>query len=127
MADPFASPDDVAARWRPLTPTEVDQATALLQDASVLIRAQYPGIDDQIVSGQLDSDAVLAVAANMVKRAMIGGATAEGASQVSQSAGPYSVSTSYANPTGNLFFTAADDMFIRGYQPAAKSVTYDTC
>lgn len=125
MADPFAVPDDVADRWRPLTSAESSTASALLQDASARIRSQYPGIDDQIASGAVDEDAVTAVATAMVIRAMISRGAA-GASQVSEAAGPFSQSFSFANPNGNLYLTADDDALIRGYWPAARSIAYDT-
>jgi hypothetical protein len=34
------------------------------------------------------------------------------------------VSHSFANPTGNLYITAAQDQMIRGYIPAATSARY---
>ncbi len=124
MGDPFADPSDVAARWRPLTPAEEETAAALLQDASALLRASYPGIDDQVASGAVDPDVMVAVAANMVKTAMIGLAAGGGATQYSETVGPFSTSTSFANPTGNLFVTQAMDAMIRGYRPRARSVRY---
>ena len=71
MAAPFATPADVAARWRPLSTAETTVALTLCADASALIRARFPGIDDQITSGTMDPDVVTAVVAGMVKRAMI--------------------------------------------------------
>jgi hypothetical protein len=110
---------DVADRWRPLTSAEQTVAETLLFDASMLIRARFPGIDDQIAAGGVDPDVVAMVVAGMVKRAMI--APADGLSQQSESVGPYSHSQSYANPLGNVFLTAADVTLILGYQPAAQS------
>jgi hypothetical protein len=68
MADPFADPSDVAARWRPLSDVESATASALLDDASALIRAEYPDIDSRIAAGVLSAASVLAVTAGMVKR-----------------------------------------------------------
>lgn len=115
----FANTLDVAARWRPLTSAEESTAEALLVDASLLIRARFPGIDAQVASGAIDSNVLVAVAAGMVKRAMI--APADGVSQESESTGPFSHSQSYANPLGNVFLTAADMTLILGYQPAGQS------
>lgn len=123
MAAPFATPDDIAARWRPLTQSEVDTAGALLGDASLRLRQEYPGIDDNITNGSLDPGVPLAVSVAMVKRAMLAGSAA-GISQQSDGMGPYSHSTSYANPLGNLFITADEDRFIRGYQPGGGSHGY---
>lgn len=118
----FATPDDVAARWRPLTSAEQTVAQTLLNDASMLIRARFPGIDAQAASGQVDPDALAAVTAGMVKRAMV--APADGITQQSESTGPFSHSQTYANPLGNVFLTAADITLILGYQPAGQSVGY---
>lgn len=122
MADPFATAADVAARWRPLTSAEETVADALLIDASLLIRARFPGIDGEVTSGQVDPAVLVAVTANMVKRAMI--APADGISQESESTGPFSHSQSYANPMGNVFLTAAEITMILGYQPAGQSVGF---
>lgn len=115
----FANTLDVAARWRPLTPAEESVADALLVDASLLIRARFPGIDAQVASGAVDSNVLVAVVSGMVKRAMI--APADGVSQESESTGPFSHSQSYANPLGNVFLTAADMTLILGYQPSGQS------
>lgn len=129
MADPFADASDVAALWRPLTDQETAQANALLVGASAMLRAEYPGIDDQITSGAVDAEVMTFVAASMVKTAMIGGANGDGARSVSQSAGPFSTSVSYVNPTGALYITPVFDRMIRGYRPAASSHKFgnDTC
>jgi hypothetical protein len=115
----FANTLDVAARWRPLTSAEESVAEALLVDASLVIRARFPGIDGQIDSGQVDSNAVVSVVAGMVKRAMI--APADGVTQQSEGTGPFSHSQTYANPLGNVFLTAADVTLIMGYQPTGQS------
>jgi hypothetical protein len=122
VSDPFASPDDVAARWRPLTSDEQVTAVALCEDASAVIRARFPGIDSQIASGALEAGVVTMVAANMVKRAMI--APADGVQSQSQTDGPFSMSQTYANPLGNVFLTAAEVTAIIGYQPRASSHRY---
>lgn len=122
MAAPFATADDVAARWRPLTPAEQSQADALCADASVLLCARFPGIDSQVTTGQVDDAAVVMVVCGMVRRAMIGGS--EGIQQQSETVGPYSQSQTYANPLGNVFLTAADLTAILGYIPAGGTHKY---
>lgn len=114
---PFATAADVAARWRPLTPAEETVAGTLVLDASALIRARFPGID-----GQVDPDILTMVVAGMVKRALI--APLDGVSQASEGTGPYSHSESFANPMRNMFLTAADEVLILGYQPAAVSMRF---
>lgn len=121
----YATPDDLAARWRPLTDQEVLTAGALLDDAALMLRAEYPGIDDNVTQGILDPGVLRAVSVAMVKRAMV---RPDGVTQSAETVGPYSASQSFANPTGNLYITAAEDRFIRGYRPGAMSVAYaDPC
>lgn len=122
MGDPFASPADVAARWRPLTDAEATVAAALVGDASAFIRARFPGIDSQVTSGAVDPLILELVVANMVKRALLAPDT--GVSQESQTAGPYGHSQTFANPLQNLFLTAAETTLIIGYQPRASSHKY---
>lgn len=119
MAAPFATVDDVAARWRPLTSAEQNVATTLVADASALIRARFPGIDDQIAAGGIDAQILTIVVSGMVKRALI--APDDGVSQESEGIGPYSRSQSFANPMRNVFLTEADLTLILGYRPTAGS------
>lgn len=118
----FATTEDVAARWRPLTDDETMVAATLLDDASAIIRSQYPGIDAQITSGAVDPANLLIVVAGMVKRALI--SPDEGVTQESQSVGPYSHSQTYANPLRNLFLTDADRLLIVGAARTASSTYF---
>lgn len=119
---PFATADDVADRWRPLTDSEESIAETLVGDASRIMRARYVGIDDWITAGTLDPQAATQVAAGMVRRALI--APFEGVDQQTETAGPYSHSQHYLNAARNLFLTAVDDLLIRGYRPRARSIRY---
>lgn len=105
MAEVFASADDVADRWRPLTPEEAARASVLIQDASLRVLRRFPTVLKRLESGDLDPLEVTAVVAGMVKRAMT---TTEGVTQRSEGTGPFSGSETYANPMGNLYFTADD-------------------
>ncbi len=122
MADPFATPDDVAARWRPLTPAEETVAETLVGDASRTLRARFPGIDASIAAGTVDAEAAKQVVAGMVKRALI--APQEGVDSTSETVGPFSYSQRYSNALRNLFLTAADELLIEGYRPRARSIRY---
>jgi hypothetical protein len=97
----FAVYTDLEARWKTLSSAEQETATVLLEDASVIIRAEVPGADD------LDPDLTKLVSCGMVKRAMIA-ADSEGISQDNRTAGPFSQQRSYANPMGNLYLTKQD-------------------
>lgn len=113
MSESFATSADVALRWRPLTPSEDAVAGVLVDDASDMIRSRWSDVDARIASGALSQASVVRVVAGMVKRAMIA-ADAAGIEQRSQGAGPFSVSEKYANPSGNLYFTAED---LRLFEP----------
>lgn len=119
MAAPFATSDDVAARWRPLSPAELQVADVLAGDASSLIRARFPGIDAQVVAGSIDANVLAMVVSGMVKRALI--APADGIASQSETVGPYSHSQTYANPLGNVFLSAGDLTLILGYIPSGSS------
>ena len=105
MATPFATAEDVQARWRPLTDAEYLVADTLTADASDMIRVRWPDVDDRITAGSLDADSVLRVVANMVRRSMLVGDN-EGWESRNESAGPFSHGGKLANPNGNLYFTA---------------------
>lgn len=104
----FATPDDLESRWRPLTPAERATADELLSDASAILRAECSGIDARIDDGRLDPAVPRMVVCAMVKRAMIAGDMAAGVSSHQQTAGPFSQSLSFVNPTGDLYLTKAE-------------------
>ena len=101
----YAEVSDLEARWRPLTDEEAARASALLDDASALIDA-YGQVDP---SDPDTGRALTAVVCAMVQRAMSSAATdAYGVTQQSMTAGPYTQSWSYSNPTGDLYMTKAE-------------------
>lgn len=68
----FATVDDVAVKWRPLTPAEEAWAQTLIDEASALARRGVAGLDDLVATGAVDpvlarrvvTDAVLRVLRN---------------------------------------------------------------
>lgn len=114
----YATPADVAARWRPLTPAEVEIATALLEDATVEIDATCPPADPPT-----DLPARKVVACRMVRRVMVAGVTLPGVSQQSQSAGALSASFTFANPSGDMYLTKADRRLLGCGQQRAFTVS----
>ncbi|MDU0349236.1 Gp19/Gp15/Gp42 family protein [Actinomyces sp. MRS3W] len=109
----FATPADLAARWRPLTDTEQARAQVLLEDATDMIKTEFPRWNEA-------SEATLRrVTVAVVKRAMIAGqgtgADALGpVSAQSTTVGPFSESFTYANPTGDMYLTKAERRALRG-------------
>lgn len=97
---PFASSADLKSRWPEMPDGTV--ADTLLADASQLIRDTCPGWTSA-------SEATLkAIACSMVKRAMISGLDNAGLSSSQETAGPFSQTWNYANPTGDLYLTRTE-------------------
>lgn len=123
MAEPFATVQDVIARWRPLTSDEYLIAEVLLGDASLMVRAEFGDIDQRIASGALDPGAPLSVVCQMVRRSMQASSVPGGAKSLQESVGPMSFSVTYENAAGNLFLSAAERALLGGPNPVrAKSV-----
>lgn len=110
MAD-FATAADLAARWRPLTPTEEAVAAERLADASAMIRTRAPGIDARITAGTLDAAVPRLVACEMVRRAM--SVADVGVASVQESAGPFSTNVSYSNAVGSIYISKAEMRLLR--------------
>jgi hypothetical protein len=100
----FATTDDLADRWRPLTAAELTPADTLLGSASRLVRSRIPDLDARIAAGTLDPLLVTDVVCEVVRRALTVRLT--GASQSSVSVGQVSESFTYSNPQSNLYLTA---------------------
>lgn len=99
---PYATVSDIEARWRSLSTGESARATVLITDASAML--------DKLVSvdpTDTEQAALLkTVCCNMVIRAMTATALDTfGVSQTSVTAGPYTQSYSYANPSGDMYLT----------------------
>lgn len=106
MMLPFATPADVAARWRPLSSGEEDVAKVLLADATDMIETRWPDMRDRVEAGSIGLGTLKRITANMVKRAMLN--PADGVSQQAQVNGPFTLSQTFANPNGNLYLSADD-------------------
>lgn len=109
----FATVDDVATRWRTLSESETTRCTALLADASDLIRTSCP-------NWQTASETSLRrVTCAAVIRALQSG-DMMGVSQTSQTTGPFSEQVTYANPGGDLYLTRAEKKTLGGVQRVAQ-------
>ena len=101
----YATVDDLEARWRYLDTEEQTRASALLDDAAVLL-------DSLVVVDPTDehqADVLRVVSCSMVQRAMVAATSdAFGVSQATMTAGPYSQNMSFANPSGDLYLTASE-------------------
>lgn len=108
----FATIDDVIALWRPITPEEVDRATALLPVISDSLRYEAKKVGKNLDT-MVEENAELAsvaksVTVDVVARTLNTSTTAEPMSQMSQSALGYSVSGTYLVPGGGLFIKKSE-------------------
>lgn len=100
----YATVEDVEGRWHSLTSDEQERCALMLNDAAV-------AIDMLTTVGDSKLEAAKIVSCNMVIRAMAASDSqndAFGATSVTTTAGPYSQSVSFANPSGDLYFTKLD-------------------
>lgn len=112
---PYATEQDLAAYWRPLTQAEQSRATSLLGAAADAIN-ELPGASGFV------STARHWVSLDMVKRAMIGG-DGDSTKSLSQSMAGMSATQQFVNPTGALYLTAKERNRLRGrFGQAAGSV-----
>lgn len=103
---PFATPDDLASRWRELGDGERKRAETMLDDASAILAAEMGrcgvGIDEE---DEAQATLLGLVCCSMVRRAMANDTSAD-VKSASLTAGPYSQQLSFANPAGNMYVTA---------------------
>lgn len=106
MAEPFATVDDLEARWRELDEQEQARAAVLIVDASNYIRVLAN--DDFSEASEETLEVLKAVTCDIVKRAMLSDIDDGAISSIQQTAGSYSESLNYANPTGDIYLTSLE-------------------
>ncbi|MDG3012150.1 hypothetical protein G4X40_18570 [Rhodococcus sp. D2-41] len=89
--DPFATPDDVEATWRPLSAVERSWAGLLLTAAALWIRGRKPGIDAADPAAKIVS---IGVVRSALERNQF-----EGRGSWSKTVGPRTESGAAADPT----------------------------
>ena len=100
----YADVSDLEARWRTLTEDEQARAAVLLDDASAMLAAAV-----MVDESDMQQDTLLKiVCCNMVQRSMSTGDDMFGVSQQSITAGPYTQSFNYSNPSGDLYITKSE-------------------
>ena len=104
----YATIEDMGNLWRALTETELARAPHLLEVASDTLRqmAQNRGLnlDSMLYNGEVYESVLKDVVVAAVGRALRASTTGEPVSQVTQSALGYSVSGTFLNPQGGMFF-----------------------
>jgi hypothetical protein len=107
----FASIDDLESRWRKLGEDEQVRAEVLLTDASLMIAQEcaHKGIDTgSLPAGDIFLELCKVVCINVVKRMMLRPADEPAMNAYQQGAGPYSMTLTYANPTGDMYLTKSE-------------------
>lgn len=98
----FAEVSDIEARWRDLSADEEARAAVLIEDASAMLSSLVT-VDD---SDEEQAALLKMVTCNVVIRSMSqSDSDLFGVSQTSMTAGPYSQSFSYSNPSGDMYLT----------------------
>lgn len=101
----YATVEDLEARYGELFDERQEQASVLLDDAAVLIDCMA-SID---TGDETRMAAAKAVSCSMVNRALSASESdMYGVSQQTMTAGSYSQSTSYSNPSGDLYLTGTE-------------------
>ena len=107
--DAYATLEDLQSRWRQLSADEQQRATTLLSDAAVKIAlaCKQSGVAID-AADELQSEALKSINCEMVKRAMMSPIDMPPVSSFAQTAGSYSESQTYVNPTGDLYMTLGE-------------------
>lgn len=104
----YATTDDLQTRWKPLSPSEIDRANVLLDDAAVFLRAEFARngktIDEE---DEMLMASLKIVSCAMVKR-MMNAMPVDGVSQVGLTAGPFNQQFTLSNPSGDMYLTARE-------------------
>ena len=101
----YATIDDLEARYGEVPSELSDRVDALLEDAATILDAQVV-VD---ISDQQQLARLRLVSCSMVNRALQAAESdAYGISQASMTAGSYTQSMSYANPSGDLYLPGTE-------------------
>lgn len=112
MSTTYTTIDDVISLWRPLKPEEVDRATALIPVIEDSLR-QYANnrdrdLDELVAGGKILVNVLKQVVVAVVGRTLMQSTTGEAFTQVSQSAGGYSISGSPLNAGGGIYIKRSE-------------------
>ena len=108
----FATIEDIASLWRPMTPAETERADALLPVVSDTLREEAKRVgkdlDEMVAENPAYANVVKSVVVDIIARTLLTSTEDEPMTQVSQSALGYSWSGSYLVPGGGLFIKKSE-------------------
>lgn len=108
----FATIDDVTELWRPVTDSERQRIEALLPVVSSSLRYEADKVgkdlDKMIEEKPILADVVKSVTVDVVARTIMTSTDKEPMTQMSQSAGGYSMSGTFLVPGGGLFIKKSE-------------------
>lgn len=108
----FATVEDLTTLWRPLTTEEQGRAEALLEIVSESLRAEATQVkkdlDDEILFNPYLAAVAKSVTVDVVARTLMTSTNQEPMTQMTQSAGPYSVTGTFLVPGGGIFFKKSE-------------------
>lgn len=108
----FATIDDVTELWRPVTDLERQRIEALLPVVSNTLRYEADkvgkNLDKMITEKPILADVAKSVTVDIVARTIMTSTDSEPMTQMSQSAGGYSMSGTFLVPGGGLFIKKSE-------------------
>lgn len=109
---PFATVDDLTTLWRAMSVEEQGRAAALLEVVSASLRAAADNVgkdlDAMIANNPNLAIVAKSVTVDVVARTLMTSTDQEPMTQMSQSAGGYSVSGNFLVPGGGIFIKRAE-------------------
>lgn len=108
----YATIDDMTTLWRPLTSDEQERAAALLEVVSASLRTEADKVGkdlDAMVSASEDLAMVAkSVTVDVTARALMTSTDQEPMTQMSETAGPYTATSTFLVPGGGLFIKQSE-------------------
>ena len=112
MAGTFATLEDIAALWRPLSEAETTRAEALLPVVSDSLRQEAikvgKDLDQMLADGEVLENVLKSVVVDVVARTLMTSTDSEPMTQFSESALGYSASGTFLVPGGGLFIKTSE-------------------
>lgn len=112
MSTTYTTIDDVISLWRALTPDECSRTAAMIPAIEDQLR-QYAfnrgkDLDQMVADGRILPNVLKSIVVAVVGRTLMQSTSGEPMTQMSQSAGGYSVSGTYLNAGGGIYIKRSE-------------------